>query len=57
MEKYPLKEVLVNGVYEIDANGKSELLIADLKQLNKLAFQRVRLYFIFMYAKKISIKY
>ncbi|WP_419801005.1 hypothetical protein [Mucilaginibacter sp.] len=48
MEKYPLKEVLVNGVYEIDANGKSELLIADLKQLNKLAFQRMRLYFIFM---------
>ncbi len=37
-ENDPLKEVSANGVYRITADGKSELIIADLKYPNGLAF-------------------
>ncbi|MGI4750884.1 MAG: SMP-30/gluconolactonase/LRE family protein [Janthinobacterium lividum] len=37
-ENDPTKEVSVNGVYRIEANGKSDLMIADLKYPNGLAF-------------------
>ncbi|RYE35616.1 MAG: SMP-30/gluconolactonase/LRE family protein [Sphingobacteriaceae bacterium] len=37
-ENDPLKEASANGVYRITADGKSELIIADLKYPNGLAF-------------------
>ncbi|RYE21942.1 MAG: SMP-30/gluconolactonase/LRE family protein [Sphingobacteriaceae bacterium] len=37
-ENDPVKEVPANGVYRIGADGKSELIISDLKYPNGLAF-------------------
>ncbi|RYE30466.1 MAG: SMP-30/gluconolactonase/LRE family protein [Sphingobacteriaceae bacterium] len=37
-ENDPIKEAPVNGVYKIEADGKSNLIIADLKYPNGLAF-------------------
>ncbi|RYE31174.1 MAG: SMP-30/gluconolactonase/LRE family protein [Sphingobacteriaceae bacterium] len=37
-ENDPIKEASVNGVYKITADGKSDLIIADLKYPNGIAF-------------------